>query len=114
MASYITSINLNTSTHGGSSSLDSSGNGTLGVSTTPAINSTKGGSYAFLASGTFSSATLKLQHKVGGAFADIGSDASLTAPGGCVIKSPMTEFQLVITNRTAGDADLFVVLQPLD
>jgi len=101
-------------TPNGGTSLDSSGNGTLGLNTVPALNPTKGGSYAFLASGTFSSATLKLQHKVGGAFADIGPDASLTAPGGCVIKSPLTEFQLVITNRTTGQEDLFVVLQPVD
>jgi len=102
------------STPTGSSSLDSSGNGTLGLTTIPKINKTKGGSYAFLASGTFSSATLKLQHKVGGAFADIGPDATLSEAGGCIIKSPMTEFQLVITNRTTGEEDLFVSLQPVD
>ena len=111
MASYITNINLKNST-----TLDSDGNGTLNVSSTPAVNKTKAGTYCFLASGTFGSGrTLTLQHKVGGAFVTLGPDTVLTAPGGSIFTSTQTELQLVISGGS-GDAsdDLYVVIAPLN
>ena len=62
-----TSINL-------SGTGDTNGNGTYNSGTSsPKINAIKGGTYSFLASGTFSSGTtLTLQHKVGDAFVTIG------------------------------------------
>ena len=107
-----TSINL-------SGSGDTNGNGTYNSGTsTPKIIPIKGGTYAFLASGTFSSGTtLTLQHKVGGAYVDIGSDAVLTAPGGCTFTTSQTELQLVVSNRTgtsAGNDNLYVEIAPID
>jgi len=115
MASYITNINLNRSTHG-TSSLDADGNGTLGFSSNPVINKTKAGTYCFLASGTFGSGrTLTLQHKVGGAFVTLGPDTVLTAPGGSIFTSTQTELQLVVSGGSgdSGD-DLYVVIAPLN
>jgi len=114
MASYITSINLNRSTHG-TSSLDADGNGTLTSTSNPLINNTKGGEYAFLASGTFGSGrTLTLQHKVGGAFVTIGSDTVLTAPGGCLFTSTASEIQLVVSGGSGdGNDNLYVSISPV-
>lgn len=110
MASFITNINLASST-----TLDSDGNGTLNSASTPAINKTKGGDYCFLASGTFGSGrTLTLQHKVGDTFVTIGSDTVLTAPGGCVFTSTQSDIQLVVSGGSGDSADnLNVVISPL-
>ncbi|OUU73518.1 MAG: hypothetical protein CBC27_03450 [Opitutia bacterium TMED67] len=115
MASFITNINLNISTHG-TSSLDADGNGTLTSTSNPVINNTKGtGDYCFLASGTFGSGrTLTLQHKVGGAFVTIGSDTVLTAPGGCLFTSTASEIQLVVSGGSGdGNDDLYVNISPV-
>lgn len=115
MASYITNINLNTSTHG-TSSLDSDGNGTLNATSNPPLNKLKGGDYCFLASGTFGSGrTLTLQHKVGDAFVTIGPDTVLTAPGGCVFTSSQSEIQLVVSGGSGdGTDDLYVAISPVE
>lgn len=111
MASFITNINLASST-----TLDSDGNGTLNLASTPAVNNTKGtGDYCFLASGTFGSGrTLTLQHKVGGAFVTIGSDTVLTAPGGCLFTSTASEIQLVVSGGSGDSSDnLYVNISPV-
>lgn len=111
MASFITNINLASST-----TLDSDGNGTLNSASTPAVNNTKGGGdYCFLASGTFGSGrTLTLQHKVGGAFVTIGSDTVLTAPGGCLFTSTASEIQLVVSGGSGDTSDnLYVNISPV-
>tara|TARA_B100001094_G_C18195858_1_gene810858 strand:- start:2406 stop:2753 length:348 start_codon:yes stop_codon:yes gene_type:complete len=114
MASYITNINLNRSTHG-TSSLDADGNGTLTSTSNPLINKTKGGEYTFLASGTFGSGrTLTLQHKVGGSYVTIGSDTVLTAPGGCIFTSTQSDIQLVVSGGSGdGNDNLYVVISPV-
>tara|TARA_B100000902_G_C26966525_1_gene743133 strand:+ start:111 stop:446 length:336 start_codon:yes stop_codon:yes gene_type:complete len=107
-----TSINL-------SGTGDTNGNGTYNSGTSsPKINAIKGGTYSFLASGTFSSGTtLTLQHKVGDAFVTIGPDAVLTAAGGCTFTTSQTEIQLVVSNRTGTSAkseNLYVDIAPID
>lgn len=96
---------------------DTNGNGTYNSGTTPQINGSKGGEHCFIASGDFTvGTTLTLQHKVGGAYVDIGSDAVLTAPGGCVFTTTQGDLQLVVSNRTAASArmqNLYVAIAPV-
>ena len=96
---------------------DANGNGTYNAGTTPQINPAKGGEHCFIASGTFSSGTtLTLQHKVGEAYVNIGSDAVLTAPGGCVFTTSQGDIQLVVSNRTGTSAKnerLYVAIAPV-
>ena len=89
---HTTNINL-----ANSSSLDSNGNGVLNLSTTPKVNNIRGGTYCFLASGAIpaSGCTLTLQHKVGANYIDIGDDAVLTGPGGCVFTTSQADIQLI-------------------
>ena len=101
----------------GGTSLDSSGNGTLTSTTNPSINNLNGGDYTFLASGTFATGrTLTLQHKVGEEFIDIGTDAVLTAPGGCVFTTSASEIRLVVSGSNESSTsteDLYVEISPL-
>tara|TARA_R110002020_G_scaffold14053_2_gene49890 strand:+ start:2016 stop:2351 length:336 start_codon:yes stop_codon:yes gene_type:complete len=110
MASSITNLNL----YGLG---DTAGNGTYNSGTATKINPSKGGDYCFISSGTFSNGTtLTLQHKVGEAYVDIGSDAVLTAPGGCVFTSTQSDLQLVVSNRTGTSAkneSLYVAIAPV-
>lgn len=98
---------------------DTNGNGTYNAGTSsPKINPIKGGTYSFLASGTFSSGTtLTLQHKVGAAYVDLGADAVLTSAGGCTFTTSQTEIQLVVSNRTGTSAKneiLYIEIAPID
>jgi hypothetical protein len=106
----VTNINL-----AGSGALDSSGNGVLTSATTPAINPLRGGTYCFLASGAIpaSGCTLTLQHKVGANYVDIGDDAVLTGPGGCVFTTSQSDIQLVIAGNNASSNSIDVVIAPV-
>ena len=107
----VTNINLS-----GSTTLDSDGNGTLNTASTPALNNLNGGTYCFLASGTFGSGrTLTLQQKVGESFVDVGDDAILTAPGGCVFTTSQSEIQLVVSGGSGDGSDnLYAAISPVN
>ena len=108
--SYITNINI-----AASSSLDSSGNGTLTSATTPAINPLKGGTYCFLASGAIpaSGCTITLQQKVGGNYVDVGDDAVLTGAGGCVFTTSQSDVRVVIAGNDASSNSIDIVVAPV-
>tara|TARA_B100000963_G_C22369909_1_gene555409 strand:+ start:412 stop:747 length:336 start_codon:yes stop_codon:yes gene_type:complete len=109
----ITSTTINLSGTG-----DSAGNGTYDSGTSnPKINPIKSGTYAFLASGTFSSGTtLTLQHLVGDSYVGLGPDAVLTSAGGCTFTTSQTQLRLVVSNRTGTSAkneNLYVAISPI-
>ena len=111
----VTNLNLNI-TGVTSATLDSDGNGTLNAASKPPLNNLNGGTYCFLASGTFGSGrTLTLQQKVGESFVDVGDDAILTAPGGCVFTTSQSEIQLVISGGSGDSSDnLYVAISPVN
>ena len=106
----VTNINI-----ASSGALDGNGNGVLNASTTPKINPLRGGTYCFLASGAIpaSGCTLTLQHKVGANYVDIGDDAVLTGPGGCVFTTSQSDIQLVIAGNNATANSIDVVIAPV-
>ena len=106
----VTNINI-----ASSGALDSNGNGILNATTTPKISPLRGGTYCFLASGSLpaSGCTLTLQHKVGANYVDIGDDAVLTGPGGCVFTTSQSDIQLVIAGNNATSNSIDVVIAPV-
>ena len=106
----VTNINI-----ASSGALDSSGNGVLNATTTPKISPLRGGTYCFLTSGAIpaSGCTLTLQHKVGSNYVDIGDDAVLTGPGGCVFTTSQSDIQLVIAGNNATSNSIDVVIAPV-
>tara|TARA_B110000014_G_C19813043_1_gene422022 strand:+ start:237 stop:563 length:327 start_codon:yes stop_codon:yes gene_type:complete len=107
---HVTNINL-----ASSGALDGNGNGVLTSQTTPKIKNINGGTYCFLASGAIpaSGCTLTLQHKVGANYIDIGDDAVLTGPGGCVFTTSQSDIQLVIAGNNATANSIDVVIAPV-
>ena len=59
-----------------------------------------GGTGMFAVAGTFSSATVKLQHKIGSTWVDIGSDASFTADGAVIFTTGATELNVLNSAHT--------------
>ena len=59
-----------------------------------------GGTGMFAVQGTFSSAEIKLQHKLGGVWQDIGADATLTASGSTLFTTGATALQVVNSAHT--------------
>lgn len=110
MSSYITNVNI-----ASSGALDSNGNGVLNSTTTPKINKLKGGTYCFLASGAIpaSGCTITLQQKVGGNYVDVGDDAVLTGPGGCVFTTSQSDVQVVIAGNNASSNSIDIVIAPV-
>lgn len=106
----VTNINL-----ANSNALISGGNGTLTSTTTPAIKNLNGGTYCFLASGEIpaTGCTLTLQHKVGANYVDIGDDAVLTGPGGCVFTTSQSDIRLVVAGNSATGNSIDVVIAPV-
>lgn len=106
----VTNINI-----ASSGALDSNGNGILNATTNPKISPLRGGTYCFLASGAIpaSGCTLTLQHKVGANYIDIGDDAVLTGPGGCVFTTSQSDIQLVIAGNNATSNSIDVVIAPV-
>jgi len=94
---------------------DGNGNGTLDASSTPSINPLNGGTYCFLASGAIpaSGCTLTLQHKVGSNYVDIGDDAVLTSPGGCVFTTSQSDIRLVVAGNNNATNSIDVVIAPV-
>ena len=94
------------------------GNGVFDATTTPAITPHNGKTNAFIVAGNFDGATVKLQHKLNTASHgtqqfDIGPDTTLTANGGGLFTSPLSDIQLKVTG--AGTSfDVTVVIKPIN
>ena len=116
--SHITNINLNTTGVADATLAvgGSAGNGTLNATSKPPVNKIKGGTYCFLASGTFQAGrTLTLKQKVGDAYVNVGDDAILTSPGGCVFTTSQSDVELVVSGgSSAYQDDLHVTIAPVN
>lgn len=67
---------------------------------------------AFLAAGTFDGATVKLQHKIGSIWVDLGSDTTLTADGGGQFITPQSELR-VNTSSVGASTSITIQVKPL-
>lgn len=82
---------------------------TTGTTELPAWNGKLG---AFLASGTFDGATVKLQHKIGSEWVDLGTDVTLSAAGGGQFITPQSELRLN-TSAAGASTSITVIVKPL-
>jgi hypothetical protein len=67
---------------------------------------------AFLASGTFDGATVKLQHKIGSEWVDLGSDVTLSSAGGGQFITPQSELRVDLASHGASTS-ITVAVKPL-
>ena len=67
---------------------------------------------AFLAAGAFDGATVKLQHKIGSAWVDLGSDTTLTSDGGGQFITPQSELR-VNTSAAGASTSITIQVKPL-
>ena len=89
----------------------SGGAGNFDSSTTPAVTAHNGKTNAFLVAGTFDSATVKLQQKIGATWIDVGTDTTLTASGGGLFTTPVSNIRVAVSG--AGSSfDVDVVIKP--
>jgi hypothetical protein len=108
MAIVSTDINLT------ASDLDSGGDQFFNASTTPAITPHNGKTNAFLVSGDFAGGTVKLQHKIGANYVDIGTDTTLTANGGGLFTSPVSDIGVSVVGADGSPAfDVQVIIKPI-
>lgn len=64
-----------------------------------------------VAGSNFQSRTVKLQHKIGDTFVDIGSDASFTANGAVLFTTSASKLRVHVDNVSSGSPDLVVVIE---
>jgi len=108
MAKVSTDINIT------ASDLGSGGDGGFTASTTPAITPHNGKTNAFLVSGEFAGGTVKLQHKIGDNYVDIGPDTTLTANGGGLFTTPVSALQVAVTGADGSPSfDVQVIIKPI-
>jgi len=67
---------------------------------------------ALLASGTFDGATVKLQHKIGSNWVDLGPDVTLTSAGGGQFITPQSELRVDLSSHGASTS-VTVAVKPL-
>ena len=65
----------------------------------------------FAVQGSFSGAEIKLQHKLGAVWQDIGADATLTASGSTLFTTAATQLQVVTGSHTG--ASVTVTVEPV-
>ena len=93
----------------------SGGAGNFDATTTPSVNPHNGKTNAFLVSGTFDSATVKLQHKIGSTWVDVGQDTTLTASGGGLFTSPVSNIRVAVSGADSGGYfSVQVVIKPIN
>lgn len=109
MAKVSTDINIT------SFDLDSGGGGVYSSTTTPAITPHNGKTNAFLVSGAFAGGIVKLQHKIGANYVDVGPDTTLTANGGGLFTTPVSDIRVLVDNATGSPAfDVQVIIKPIN
>jgi hypothetical protein len=109
MALVSTDINIT------ASDLGSGGDESFTASTTPAITPHNGKTNAFLVSGDFAGGTVTLQHKIGDTYVDIGPDTTLTANGGGLFTSPVSDIRVDVTGADGSPAfDVQVIIKPIN
>jgi len=109
MAKVSTDINIT------DSNLGSGGSELFTSTTTPAVTPHNGKTNAFLVSGAFAGGTVKLQHKIGSTYVDIGPDTTLTANGGGLFTSPVSDIAVAVTGADGSPAfDVQVVIKPIN
>lgn len=67
---------------------------------------------AFLVSGLFNGATVKLQHKIGAEWVDVGIDTSLSSSGGAQFITPQAELRVNVSGGGLGFG-VTVIVKPL-
>jgi hypothetical protein len=67
---------------------------------------------AFLASGNFDGATVKLQHKIGAEWVDVGIDTTLSSSGGAQFITPQSELRVSVSGGGAS-LSVTILVKPL-
>jgi len=67
---------------------------------------------AFLASGTFDGATVKLQHKIGAEWVDVGVDTTISSSGGGQFITPQSNLRVSVSGG-GGSPSITVIVKPL-
>jgi hypothetical protein len=67
---------------------------------------------AFLASGTFGGATVKLQHQVGANWVDLGTETTLTEAGGAQFITPQGSLRVNVSSA-GGSTSVTVIVKPI-
>ena len=67
---------------------------------------------AFLASGDFNGATVKLQHKIGAEWVDVGIDTTLSSSGGGQFITPQANLRVSVSGGN-GSPSVTVIVKPL-
>ena len=112
MAIVSTDINIDSTILGSGGGGDTFFNAT----TTPAVNPHNGKTNAFLVAGDFSSgSSVTLQHKIGDTWVDVGPDTTLTANGGGLFTSPVSNIRVKVSNAaaTGPSFDVQVIIKPI-
>ena len=67
---------------------------------------------AFLASGDFDGATVKLQHKIGAEWVDVGIDTTLSSSGGGQFITPQANLRVSVSGGN-GSPSVTIIVKPL-
>ena len=67
---------------------------------------------AFLASGDFDGATVKLQHQIGSEWVDVGIDTTLISSGGAQFITPQSNLRVSVSGG-GGSLNVTVIVKPL-
>jgi len=67
---------------------------------------------AFLASGDFDAATVKLQHQIGSEWVDVGIDTTLSSSGGAQFITPQSNLRVSVVGG-GGSPNVTVIVKPL-
>ena len=67
----------------------------------------------FAVAGTFAGATVKLQHKIGSTYVDLGPETTLAANGGGLFVTPIGELRVAISGGAAGFS-VTIVIKPIE
>jgi hypothetical protein len=67
---------------------------------------------AFLVSGTFDGATVKLEHQIGSEWVSLGVDTTVTSSGGAQFITPQDQLRVTVSGA-GGSTNITVVVKPL-
>ncbi len=87
-------------------------NTTITTNSTVAVPDWNGRLGAFLVSGTFDGATVKLQHKIGAEWVDLGADVTVSSSGGGQFITPQSELRVSVSGGGAS-LSVTILVKPL-